>query len=172
MGYPFPQVPYKVYTKTFLKDVHLIFKYSMVHPNDTILTKVRQYYEEKFRITTQDVDVANNINIKSKDELIWFDFKWDELVIGMKSPMYKSFDLTLEVMEYAMEFFKVVGVSVIEKVVFPDILRWGSIKSYSPVLAAGKVSGCYVRSVIKLLYNLKDTILNLRADFFLARKSV
>jgi hypothetical protein len=32
--------------------------------------------------------------------------------------MYKSFDLTLEVMKYALEFFETVGVTDVEKVVF------------------------------------------------------
>lgn len=118
MGYPFPQVPHKVYSKTFLKDVHLVFKYATVHPDETMLAEVRRYYEESFRIKTENVDIAKDINIKSKDELIWFDFKWDELSICMKSPMYKSFELTLEVMEYALDFFKTIGVSVIEKVIF------------------------------------------------------
>lgn len=118
MVYPFPSVPYKVYSKTFLKDVHLVFKYATVHPDETILAKVKNYYENSFRITTQNVDVADDINIKSKDELIWFDFKWDELAICMKSPMYQSFELTLEVMEYALGFFKAIGIVDVEKVVF------------------------------------------------------
>ncbi len=118
MDYPFPPVPYKIYSKTFLKDVHLVFKYATVHPDETVLANVRHYYEKSFRITTQNVDVTDDINIKSKDELIWFDFKWDELSICMKSPMYKSFELTLEVMEYALDFFKAIGVVDVEKVVF------------------------------------------------------
>lgn len=118
MGYTFPQVPYKVYTKTFLKDVHIIFKYSMVHPTDTILANTKHFYEEDFNVTTQDVDVAEGVYIKTKDDSLRFDFKWDSLTICMKSPLYKSIDLTIEVLRYALKFFKIIGVNTIEKLVF------------------------------------------------------
>jgi hypothetical protein len=119
MGYRFPQIPHKVYSKTFLKDVHLIFKYALVHPDDATFAAAKCFFENKFNgIKIGNTDIADGVNIKSTDELIWFDFKWDRLVICMKSPMYKSFDLTLEVMKYALEFFETVGVTDVEKVVF------------------------------------------------------
>lgn len=119
MGYTFPQVPYKVYNKTFLKDVHIIFKYSSVPLNETMLDAVKRYFEDKFKgVKIGNTDIKDGVSIKSTDELIWFDFKWNELTICMKSPMYKSFDLTLEVMKYALDFFETIGVAIIEKVIF------------------------------------------------------
>lgn len=119
MGYQFPQVPYKVYSKTFLKDVHLVFKFATVYPNEILVTDAKRFFETNFNgVKLKNVDLSEGVNIKSTDELVWFDFKWDKLTICMKSPMYKSFDLTLVVMEYALEFFKVIGITTVESLIF------------------------------------------------------
>ena len=119
MDYQFPQVPYKVYSKTFLKDVHLVFKFATVHPDEILIADAKRYFETSFNgVILNDVDLSEGLNIKSTDELVWFDFRWDKLTICMKSPMYKSFELTLVVMEFALEFFKVIGITTVANLIF------------------------------------------------------
>ena len=119
MAYKFDNWTYKVYDKTFLKDVHLCMTFPKVDNIDTKKEGLMSVFKTFFNLKELNVDnLFSVIHVKSEDESICYDFKLDSVELTMRRPAYKSCKLTEAMMKAVFSYMRELGVEHIEKFEF------------------------------------------------------
>ena len=104
MDYPFHPWEYKVYHKTFLKDVHLVIGYASEDSVDTIYEKIFVFCDEQYHVSynenEREVAKKNGAQIVSADKMTKFVFKSNQVSLHLKTPAYNQIKVALVMMKY------------------------------------------------------------------------
>ena len=114
----FGEWPYKVYDKTFLKDVRLCITFTKKDGIDGQKDALAEFFKSFFNIKTDPDKFTGLLHVKSMDECIDIDFRQDSVEIVMRRPAYKSFRLTETMMKSATEYLHILGVTAISHLEF------------------------------------------------------
>lgn len=112
MSYFFNEIQSKVYSKTFLKDVHVRLDYDLAHAGTSELVL---FFQEKFSLSINDSGEFNEMTVNSEDGLIRFDFSFNHVEMTLRHPAYKSFDVALQWLPLMQDFMRVLNVEQISK---------------------------------------------------------
>lgn len=121
MAFRFPQIKHRVYPRTFLKDVHIMFEYDTVNSSDVMVAQVCNFYKNHFGLEIADIDrtKGKGISVFSGDDTVRFSFGWDSCTLIMRTPAYKSFGFAKPLLEIIQEYFNLIGVNDVN-----DVLMW------------------------------------------------
>lgn len=114
----FPHIEHQIYPRTFLKDVHIVFGYDPVAPSEKLATEVGDFCKKHFGLDNIDKErtMEGGISIFSEDISVRFSFGWDECLLVMRTPAYKSFGFSKPFLEIVMEYFNIIGVGEVKSV--------------------------------------------------------
>ncbi len=118
MAYTFDKWTYKVYDKTFLKDVHLCMTFPKVEIIDTKKEGLMSVFKTFFNLDLNVDKLYSVFHVKSEDDSICYDFKLDSVELTMRRPAYKSYKLTEAMMKAVFSYMRELGVEHIEKFEF------------------------------------------------------
>ena len=91
MAYPFPDIEIKVYSKTFLKDVHVGIMFKEIPLNETLKTKSSEFFCKEFGLKKLEVTkMPKAVSVFSKDEKIKFGFGLGRVDLTIKREAYRS----------------------------------------------------------------------------------
>lgn len=116
MAYPFPSIERKVYPKTFLKDVHILFCFSARNNIAELNAKVGEFFNTSFElegITSSELE--KGMEIFSKNGLVKFDFGTDTVELTVKQPEYRSYENISPLRRRMFEYLQLLEVSELQK---------------------------------------------------------
>lgn len=136
MAYIFPDNEYMVYSKTFLKDVQVRLDFPCMELGIISAPNVSQFFKNKFNFNDNDItieDIKKGFIVYTDDEQIQFDFGIEKVIITMKCPTYKSFDLALSLIEIVEEYLSILHVSKVSKLIISkyDELEFKNNRNYT-----------------------------------------
>ena len=116
MPYQFPSIERKVYPKTFLKDVHVIFRFDAMSRTPELDAEIERFFEESFSLKNFPVSgLEKNIKVFSNDGLTEFGFGTDFVELSVKQPEYVSYDHISPYRELMKKYIRVLKVLELKK---------------------------------------------------------
>lgn len=158
MGYKFGDWTYKVYDKTFLKDVHLCISFPRVENIDGQKDALAKFFRGFFKIDVELEKLTGVLHVKSSEEDICLDFKLDSVEIVMRRPAYKSFGLTEAMMKAACNYMQILHVSQVNKLEFVKYNELEYTLSERPMGVLEVMKGVFSNNLIDAIKDesLKD----------------
>lgn len=118
MSYPFPPIERKVYPKTFLKDVHIIFRFAAINRTTELDAAVEIFFRESFLLDGILISsLEKGMKVFSKDEQIIFFFGADFVELSIKQPEYVSYDHISPYRELLRNYLQTLKVGELKKLV-------------------------------------------------------
>lgn len=117
MSYPFPEIEYKVYAKTFLKDVSVFVSFPEIELDKKLEDDLRTYFSEEFNVSGEagfendKINSPEGLKIGSSDEYVIFSFLRDAALLKVKFPAYRSFDDISRFFPKLLGYMNILGVS-------------------------------------------------------------
>lgn len=118
MPYSFPHIERKVYPKTFLKDVHVIFGFDAVNNTAGLDAKVGDFFKEVFSL--KDITfhaLEKGFRVFSNDGLIVFVFGTSSVELAVKQPEYGSYERIFPLRSLMIRFLQLFDVNELGKLV-------------------------------------------------------
>jgi hypothetical protein len=113
MSYPFKNIEWKVYPKTFLKDVRIILDFKA---NVIVEDSFAKFLASHFGGLKIDKGVEyKGMSVNSDDGLIKFDFGLSRLELVMRHPAYRSFDFARKWIPVIEDYLKLLNVDSVFK---------------------------------------------------------
>lgn len=104
MEYPFHPWEYKVYHKTFLKDVHLVIGYTSADDVESIYDKIFAFCDEQYHVPydekEREIAKKNGAQIVSADKMTKFVYDANKVSLHLKTPSYNQIKVALTMMQY------------------------------------------------------------------------
>ncbi len=116
MRYPFEKKTYPIYPKTFLKDVRICLTHTPIDIASTSPNDLSFFFDKKYNIKNVTLaDIQKGLAIEAENQQIKIEFKNDTILVLMKCPAYKSFNLALILIGDIIEYFEITNISYINK---------------------------------------------------------
>lgn len=119
MGYPFPNIKIKVYSKTFLKDVHIGVLFPEVPLSDDLQKSAGEFFAAEFGLPNVLMgEMPKAVSVFSKDDKIRFSFGLSRLGLRIKREAYRSFEDIAPLLNKTYKYLGVMGCQVVDKIIF------------------------------------------------------
>lgn len=110
MAYLFPDIKKEVYSKTFLRDVHIRIDFDGESAMEANAGNVCQYYNEEFGMDVSEENARHGMNFVSEDNKVRFEFSCRHVELTMFFPAYQSFDSVWQWKPRIDRYMKILGI--------------------------------------------------------------